>query len=163
MIVSHEIAEIPLFAAMDDALRARIVSRSADIRVNAGEWITHEGDAAYFWTLLEGEVEILKRYGGETLQVTTFEPGEYFGEMPLMFGAESFADVRALTAARLMRTDPADFHLMLTASNEASAIVAQTLVRRVNFRRDAYVAANVTEAAIVGDAVYGAPRACVRS
>jgi len=151
MILPEELATVPLFAEMPEALRARIASRSADICVEAGEWIVHEGSAVYFWTLIEGEVEIVKRYGGETNQITTFEPGEYFGEIPLMLGTESYADVRAITAARLMRTDPADFHLMLIASAEASAMLAQTLVRRVNFRRDIYAAATVTEAAIVGD------------
>jgi len=151
MIAPHEITDFPLFAAMTDALRARIVSRSADIRVKTGEWITREGESPYFWTLLEGGVEVIKRYGGDTVQVTTFERGEFFGEMPLMLGTPSFADIRALTSARLMRTDPTDFHFIMTASNEASAILAQTLVRRANFRRDMYVAANLTEAAIVGD------------
>ena len=75
MITPDEIAAIPLFAVMPEALRARIASRSGDIRVNTGEWIAHEGDAPYFWALLEGEVEILHRYGGETHQITTFEPG----------------------------------------------------------------------------------------
>jgi thioredoxin reductase (NADPH) len=151
MITPEDIAEIPLFAAMGEPLRMRIASRSADIRVNAGEWIIHDGDSAYFWTLLEGEVEVVQRYAGETQQVTTFDPGDYFGEIPLMLHANAFTDVRATTPSRLMRVDPADFHLILTASSEASAMLAESLVRRVNFRRDLYVAANVTEAAIVGD------------
>ncbi len=111
----------------------------------------HEGAAAHFFTVLGGEVEVVKRYGGETSQLTTFAPGEYFGEIPLLLGAEAYVGVRALTQARLMRMDPADFHLMLTASSEASAEIARTVVRRMNFRHDSYVAATVTEAAIVGD------------
>jgi thioredoxin reductase (NADPH) len=151
MITPDEIAGIPLFAVMPEALRVRLASRSADIRANAGERIVHEGDAAYFWILLEGEVELLQRCGSQTQQVTTFEPGEYFGEIPLMFGASSFSEIRALTPVRAMRTEAADFHLMLTASSEAADIIATTLLRRVNFRRDLYAAANVTEAAIVGN------------
>ncbi|HZX68343.1 MAG TPA: FAD-dependent oxidoreductase [Candidatus Elarobacter sp.] len=151
MILPAEIAGLPLFAAMPEALRARIASRSADIRVSAGEWIAHEGSASYFWSVLEGEVEVLKQAGGHTDQLTTFEAGEYFGEIPLMLGTAAFAGVRALATARLMRTDPADFHFMLTASSEASAELARTAVRRMNARRDAYVAAEMTEAAIVGD------------
>ena len=50
-----------------------------------------------------------------------------------------------------MRTDPGDFHFMLTASPETSAEIAQTIARRVNLRRDAYLATNATQAAIVGD------------
>jgi thioredoxin reductase (NADPH) len=151
MILPEKLAEISLFAVMPEALRSRIASRSADIRVEAGEWIVHEGSSTFFWTVLEGEVEMVKRYGGAMNQLTTFEPGEYFGEIPLMLGTESSVGLRALTPARLMRTDPADFHLMLTASSEASAELAQTVARRMNLRRVDYAAANFTEAAIVGD------------
>jgi thioredoxin reductase (NADPH) len=151
MISSEEIAIVPLFAAMPEALRARIVSRSADIRVEAGEWLVHEGSAVHFWSVIEGELEVVKRYGGETTLVSTFEPGDYFGEIPLMLGTNAYVGVRSLTPARLMRTDPADFHFMLTASSEASAEIAQTIARRMSLRRDAYTAANVTQAAIVGD------------
>jgi thioredoxin reductase (NADPH) len=151
MISSEELSKIPLFAMMPEELRARIASRSADIRVEAEEWVVHEGSAVHFWTVIEGELEVVKRYGGETTLVSTFEAGDYFGEIPLMLGTNAYVGVRSITAARLMRTDPADFHFMLTASNEASADIAQTIARRMNLRRDAYTAANVTQAAIVGD------------
>lgn len=151
MITLEEVAGIPILAALDDPLRARIVSRAADIRLGPGEWVTREGETPYFWVLLDGEVEVVKRYGGVTQQVTTFDPGEYFGEMPLVFGSESFADIRAIRPSRLMRTEAADFHLMLTGSEKVSETIGQVLVRRVNYRRDTYLAATLTEAAIVGD------------
>ena len=151
MISTDEIAQVPLFAKMPEALRARIVSRSADIRVEAGEWLVHEGSAVHFWTVLEGELEVVKRYGGETMLISTFEAGDYFGEIPLMLGTNAYVGVRSITPARLMRTDAADFHFMLTASSEVSADIAQTIARRMSLRRDAYTAANVTQAAIVGD------------
>jgi thioredoxin reductase (NADPH) len=151
MISSEDVAIVPLFAAMPEALRSRIVSRSADIRVEAGEWLVHEGSAVHFWTVIEGELEVVKRYGGETTLVSTFEAGDYFGEIPLMLGTNAYVGVRSITPARLMRTDPADFHFMLTASSEVSADIAQTIARRMSLRRDAYTAANVTQAAIVGD------------
>ena len=151
MILPEEIDAIPLFAAMPEVVRARIASRSAEILAEPGEWIAREGDAPYFWTMLSGEVEIVKRYGGVEQQVTTFEAGDFFGEVPLMIGADSIANVRALQPSRLMRVDPPEFHVMMTASTEASEIIGESLIRRVNFRRDVYVAANVTEAAIVGD------------
>ncbi len=116
MIIPADLAEVPLFAAVPHALRARIAARSADIRANTGEWISHEGDPAYFWTMLEGEVERVRIVGNEETQMTTFDPGEYFGEVPLMLGAQSFSAIRALRPSRLMRTDPADFHLLLTES-----------------------------------------------
>ena len=151
MILPEELSGIPLFAMLPDAVRARIASRSADICVDAGEWIVFEGSTAHFWTVLSGEVEAVKRFGGEERRLRTFDAGEFFGEIPLLLGSEWYLSVRALTDARLMRTDPGDFHLMLTASSEASAEIADTVVTRVNFRHELYVAETVTEAAIVGD------------
>lgn len=150
MIAADEIEHIELFAAMDYRMRARLAARAADIRVNTGEWIAHEGDEPYFWVMLEGDVEVVKRVGAELTQMTTFEAGEYFGELQLLIGAGAISTVRALTPCRLMRIDPGDFHFMLTASPEASAVIMSTLIRRVHFRRDFYVHGNFTEAAIVG-------------
>ena len=151
MITPADLAGVPLFAAVPHALRARIAARSADIRANQGEWITYEGDPAYFWTLLEGEVERVKAVAGAEVQMTTFDPGEYFGEVPLMLSTEAFAAMRALRPSRLMRTDGADFHHLLTESAEAAAMIAQTLSRRVAFIGNAYTTQNPTQATIVGD------------
>jgi thioredoxin reductase (NADPH) len=151
MITPAELGGVPLFAAIPHALRARIAARSADIRANTGEWIAHEGDPPYFWTLLDGEVERVKVIAGDEVQVTTFDPGGYFGEVPLMLGASSFAAIRALRPSRLMRTEPADFHLLITESPDAAATIAQSMSRRVGFISDAYVAQNPTQATIVGD------------
>jgi thioredoxin reductase (NADPH) len=59
--------------------------------------------------------------------------------------------VRALRPSRLARVDALDFHAMVTECAEAGALLAQTLVRRVGFIREAYASANVTQATIVGD------------
>jgi thioredoxin reductase (NADPH) len=150
MILPEDLAAVPLCAEMSDALRMRLASRAADIQLGAGEWIAREGDAPHLWILLTGEAEIVKRFGGEMQQMTTFDPGEYFGEIELMIGTEAIADVRTLSASRLARIDPVDFHFILTTSIEACAMLAQGLVRRVNYRRDIYVNANATQVAVLG-------------
>jgi thioredoxin reductase (NADPH) len=150
MIVANDIERFELFAAMDHRVRSRIATRAADIRVDAGEWISTEGDAPYFWVVLSGEVEVIKRVRDSMEQLTSFEPGEYFGELSLLIGAEAISNVRAVSPARVMRIDPADFYFMMAASPEASEIIGSALMRRVNFRRDFYVSSNWTEAAIVG-------------
>ena len=150
MITTAELAEIPLFAALSHAQRSRIAARAADVRGNAGEWLAHVGDPSYFWVLLEGEVEAMRIVGGEERQATTFDAGEYFGEVPLILGTPAFVGIRALVASRLARVDPSDFHAMLNDNPEAGAILAQTLVRRVNWIKDAYTSSSTTQATIVG-------------
>ena len=131
MISPAEALAVPLLAAIAEPLRERIVARAADVRVSEGEWFLFEGDPAAFWIVIEGEVEVTSEASGRMEQMTTFDPGEFFGEVPLMLGAASFRSCRALRPSRLMRLDRADFHMMVAESKEASAIIAQTVVRRV--------------------------------
>ncbi|MDB5042348.1 MAG: pyridine nucleotide-disulfide oxidoreductase [Candidatus Eremiobacteraeota bacterium] len=151
MITPTDALSVPLLAALPHALRSRIVARAADVRANVGEWIIREGDPPYFWIVLEGEIEAVRTIAGRERQTTTWDPGEFFGEVPLMLGSTATVGCRAIQPSRLMRTDPTDFHAMVTEATEASAILAQTLVRRVGMISDIYAAAEVTQATIVGD------------
>lgn len=150
MITPEDLADVPLFAAASPALRARLALRAAEVRVSTGEWFTHEGDAPYVWTVLDGEVERIRVIDGKQVQVTTFDPGEYFGEAAIVLGTDSFISMRALRPTRLMRTDPVDFQRLLAESTEAAAIVARTLVRRVQFLGEAFGSTNPVRATIVG-------------
>jgi thioredoxin reductase (NADPH) len=151
MVTQAELERNPLFAVLSRTQLARVAARAADIHVNAGEWFVHEGDPAYFWTVLEGEVEVLRSVAGELRQMTTFDPNEYFGEVPLMLGASALGAVRALRPSRLARIDPNDFHAMINDCADAGAILAQTLIRRVNVLSEDYAAQNTTQATIIGD------------
>ncbi len=151
MITPAELLQVPLFAALSHAQLSRIAARAADIHANAGEWVVQAGDPAYFWAVLSGEIEALRLVAGEEKRTTTFDPGEYFGEVPLMLGTPAITGLRAIRSSRLARVDPLDFHAMITECGEAGAILARSLVRRVGFIRDAYTATNLTQATIVGD------------
>jgi len=114
MITPDDLLLVPLFALLTETMRSRIAARAGDVRVNAGEWIVQDGDPPYFWAMLEGEVEAIKLVAGIEQQATTFDPGEYFGEVPLMLGGARFRrDPRdASVAARAYRSRglPRDGH-----------------------------------------------------
>jgi thioredoxin reductase (NADPH) len=150
LIEANELEKIPLFADVTPALKALIASRSAEILVAAGEWVTREGDAAYLWVVLSGEVERVRLLGGRESQSTTFDPTEFFGEFAVILGTESFLSVRGLRPSRLMRVDPADLHLLITESKEAAAFMAQTLIRRVSLLRDSYDMYGARQAVVIG-------------
>lgn len=150
MIEAAELAQIPLFAGATPTLQARIASHSAEIVPAAGEWVTQEGDAAYLWVVLSGEVERVRLLAGQETQATTFDPGEFFGEFAVILGTESFVSIRALRPSRLMRIDPADFHVLISESKEAAALMAQTLIRRVTIFGDAYGMYGARQALVIG-------------
>ncbi len=150
MIEAEELAEIPLFAGATLALRARIASRSVEIVATPGEWVTREGDPAYLWVVLSGEVERVRLLSGQEVQSTTFDPTEYFGDFAVILGTESFISIRALRPSRLMRVEPGDFHLLISESKEAAAFVAQTLIRRVSIFDEAYRKYGEQQAVLIG-------------
>src|SRR5580693_6267212 len=151
LIEANELEEVPLFAGVTPALRTLIASRSAEILVAPGEWVTREGDAAYLWVVLSGEVERVRLLSGQETQSTTFDPTEFFGEFAVILGTESFTSIRALRPSRLMRVDPADLHLLITESKEAAAFMAQTLIRRVSLLRDSYGTYGAQQAVVIGE------------
>jgi thioredoxin reductase (NADPH) len=150
MIEPSELESIPLFAEVTPAVRARIASRAAEVIVAPQEWITQEGDAAYLWIVLSGEVERVRLLGGAETQATTFDPGEFFGEFAVILGIDAFTAVRALSPSRLMRVDPTDLHMLISESKEAAAFLAQTMVRRVGFFGNAYSTYGARQALVIG-------------
>ena len=151
MVTPEDIAAYEPYNALPPALLNRIASRAADIHANAGEIVLYAGESSSFWTVLEGEVEVLQRYGGEQVQLTTFDPGESFGEMQLVIGTDSTADVRALVPTRLMRIDPIDFQVMIAQSPAALEFVTRTVVRRMSTRSEFFAQFQMSQAAVVGD------------
>jgi thioredoxin reductase (NADPH) len=150
MVTPEDIAAYEPYNGLPPPLLDRIASRAADISANKGEVVLYAGESSSFWTVLEGEVEVLQRYGNELVQLTTFEPGESFGEMQLVMGTDATADVRALTPTRLMRVDPIDFHVMLSQSPAAQEFVTRTVVRRMSTRSELFTQRQMSEAAVVG-------------
>ena len=150
MITPQEIAAYEPYNGLPPALLERIASRAADISANEGEVVLFVGETSSFWTVLEGEVEVLQGYGGQVVQLTTFEPGESFGELQLVIGAESTAEVRALMPTRLMRVDPIDFHVMMAQSQAVRDFITRTVVRRISTRSELYGQRQMSQAAVVG-------------
>jgi thioredoxin reductase (NADPH) len=150
MIMPEEIVAYEPYSALPPAILDRVASRAADITANQGETVLYTGETASFWTVLEGEVEVLQRYGGDPFQLTYFEPGESFGEAQLVLGTDATADVRALTPCRLMRIDAIDFHVMVAQSPAARDFVTRTIVRRMSTRSELYAQLQMTQAAVVG-------------
>jgi thioredoxin reductase (NADPH) len=150
MITPAEIAIYEPYSGLPPALLERVASRAADIYANENEIVLYAGESSSFWTVLEGEVEVLQRYGADLVQLTTFEPGESFGEMQLVLGTDATADVRALVPTRLMRVDPIDFHVMVAQSPAAQEFITRTVVRRMSTRSELFVERQMSQAAVVG-------------
>ena len=74
------------------------------------------GDSLYM--ILSGQVEVLKRVGGEQQVVRTLGPGEYFGEMALPGRHPRSAGTRALGALDLLVLPGSDFAALADGLSE---------------------------------------------
>ena len=57
MITSADLAQVPVFAGVEEQERQRLARRAADIHLEPGEWLIREGEDPRFFIVLEGELE----------------------------------------------------------------------------------------------------------
>jgi thioredoxin reductase (NADPH) len=131
-MISHTDLEcFSIFRCLEPEERQRFAERAADVRLEPGEWLIREGEVASFFVLLKGEVQVLKEILGRSQDVAEYKEGEYFGEVPILLGAPSFASVRARTKARLARFDAQQLFEMIQSSTACSALILQKMTDRL--------------------------------
>ena len=62
MIEFAELRGLPIFDGCQRGGARRAAAHAADVRVDAGQWLVREGEAAAFYVLLSGSFDLLKRY-----------------------------------------------------------------------------------------------------
>jgi thioredoxin reductase (NADPH) len=150
MITGELLTRIPLFAGLPDTERASLAARAADVRVRRDEWLIMEGQAPAFFALLEGHLSVFKSVAGHDRQITSYGPGEYFGEVPLLLGSPAIASLRATEPSRVARLDASDFHELITHCRVLNAEILKTMATRVGRLQQLAIEAPPPEATVIG-------------
>jgi thioredoxin reductase (NADPH) len=131
VIEFQELRDLPVFDGVSDGSLARAAALAADVRVDQGQWLVREGDAAAFYVLLSGTYDLMKRYADGQRRIAVREtPGEFLGELPLILGTTFFAGALATTPLRLARFDRAQFGMLVAESQELTdRLLAEVQVR----------------------------------
>ncbi len=132
MVTAEELGGVRIFSCLDEAERQRLASKAADVRLEAGEWVFREGELPWFFVLLEGELVLSKDVMGREQELHRYKLGEFFGEIPILLGAPTFASVRAVTDARVARFDRQQLHELIRDSAQCSAAILQTMTSRLS-------------------------------
>src|ERR1700761_5175042 len=133
MLTTFELKKIAVFSCLDDANLVWLSQQVADLHLEPGEYLIHEGEPTPFFVVLEGTTEVLKDVMGRRTEVSEHNRGDFFGELPILMASASPASVRAKTACHLARLDPQHLHELIRRSPECSAVILQTLNERVQF------------------------------
>src|ERR1043166_1801868 len=131
MITVDLLRSIPLFASLPASELETLAERGADIRLRAGDWLIHEGEQPSFFGLLEGRIEVRKAFHGTDRLLTVYEPGTYFGELPLLLGSAAVASLRATQPSRLAGFDASDFRELIAGCPKLNGEILKTMATRI--------------------------------
>lgn len=131
MLSSRELKEVPIFSCLKEADIRWLSQHTADLHLEPGEYLIHEGESSSFFVLMEGTTEVVKDAMGRRTEVMRHSAGDFFGELPILMATAAPASVRAKTSCRLARLDPQHLQEMIRRSPECSALILQTLNERV--------------------------------
>jgi thioredoxin reductase (NADPH) len=131
MLTCSELKKIPVFACLNDANLEWLSQQAADLYLEPGEYLIHEGEPTPFFVVMEGITEVLKDVMGRRTEVSEHKQGDFFGELAILMATAAPASVRAKTACHLARLDPQHLQELIRRSPECSAVILQTLNERV--------------------------------
>jgi len=126
------LAQLPLFAGLDETHLDRLYSMAETVTLQAGELLMEEGspgDALY--VALSGRFDVSKRSGDREIVIAACSPGEMIGEISLLDQSPRTASVRAVEPATLLKISRAAFEQLLMRSPDAALAVLRTVTARL--------------------------------
>jgi len=150
MITAELLGPIPLFASLAPERLAHVAHHAADIVLEPGEYLVHEGETPSFFVVIDGRLEITKRVGTIERVLGTRERGDTFGEVPLVLGSATFANARAAAPSRVARFDNVTFRELLHESPVLATKVTQSVSERISDLERVSVESPPADVVIVG-------------
>jgi CRP-like cAMP-binding protein len=124
----ERLATIPLFADLTDEQRAAIAAKFEERHVEAGERLSHEGGAGYFFFVIDTGAATVSR-DGTTL--AEFGPGDYFGEAAIFKTRRRTATVTTTSPTTLLAMFGADFAAIVGDIPELHSAIDEALAARL--------------------------------
>jgi CRP/FNR family transcriptional regulator, cyclic AMP receptor protein len=130
---SDLLADIPLFALLDDQERALLAERLDDARFEAGSTIFNSGDPGEsMFIVVSGEVEIYFRNStGQHIGLEIATAGHFLGEISLLDGGSRTASARATTDVEALMVDRGDLDEFLRTCPAAALDLLGATGRRL--------------------------------
>lgn len=128
MPYENELSKVWIFAKLDPEDLARIGKSVVPRTFPAGTEIVKDGEQAVaFYVIVKGKVEVVK--GDEVL--TTFGPGDSFGEMALLDGFPRVANVRAVEDTECLVMTRWDFMAELKSEPSIALAMLPVMSKRI--------------------------------
>jgi thioredoxin reductase (NADPH) len=135
VVTAEEIAGIEVFAALQDAEREGLSRRAADISLVPGEYAAHPGAERALFAVLDGRIEAVQLVDGIERIVGERQPGDIFGEVPIVLGTVFPVGFRAAEASRVMKVEPHDYHAVAAEAPDVAIEVGKLASYRMSGAR----------------------------
>jgi NTE family protein len=113
MDTARFLRNVPVLAHLSDELLGQLAGQVREIRVAAGDWIMHEGDAAdSLFILRSGRVDVIDEEPPETL-IRVLRRGDVLGELALLRQGTRSASARARRDTELLELGRAAFEALI--------------------------------------------------
>ena len=125
------LARVPLFSGLSKRDLAAIASHASERKVVAGTELTHQGDRGdEFFVVAVGDISI----SIDGHEVRRLGPGDYFGEIALVFGGPRTASATALEPSTLYVIGRADFDAMVRRYPRIEDKILTSVSERMRYR-----------------------------
>jgi len=125
------LARVPLFSGLSTRDLATIASVAVEREITAGTEITHQGDPGdEFFIVADGDIEIRI----DDREVRRLGPGDFLGEIALVFGGNRTATARAAQASTLYVLGRADFAAMVKRYPRIEDKILTSVSERMRYR-----------------------------
>lgn len=129
MIALNILRQIPLFSELSDE-QFEFAKLGSERWIESGKILAVEGEpSGYFWVLLEGEIQCMKKVGDRQVPWVNYGPQSYFGHELILLNQPHFATARATLKSYLLEFDTQAFWKMMelcpSISRELLIVTAQ--------------------------------------
>ena len=146
MDVLSQLQSHPLFAGLTPEALAEVVRAGTPVAYDGGDVCIRQGDAGeLFGVLISGRLEAVRGYGkGEREHLGYIEPGECFGEMSMLTGTASGADVVALMKSEAVVFLQEAISPIIALNRDAVQFLTRLITRRLTAAQEKRAAPRAT-------------------
>ncbi|MBW1824477.1 MAG: cyclic nucleotide-binding domain-containing protein, partial [Deltaproteobacteria bacterium] len=124
--------KVPLFSKLPDDDLNRLCEVVNEEFISSNEVLFTEGDLGdKAYVIMEGEVDILKESGEQTVLLATRKAGDVIGEMSLLDQAPRFASGQTRTECKLLSISHDNLSHLLDTSPSAARVMLSTITNRL--------------------------------
>lgn len=127
------LAKSPLFRSLKPEQRRELIEQAALEVHEPGSFVIQEGDdGSHLFVVKSGDVEVYTSMKDERIDLATLGPGEIFGEISILTGSPTTANVVALTRTELVKFSRREVIQMAEKHPQVAHLLSETKEHRVH-------------------------------